>query len=112
MSEWQKVEQPPVPKEEPQPSERPSSADESPAPAPQQAKKAAPEAKPAEPADNTAPRAAHTAKRRQHPLAAPLGFLVLVLALLIFYPRTTTRALDRLWLYLRGKHRHTNVRAK
>ena len=96
MSEWQKVEQPPVPKEEPQPSERPSSADESPAPAPQQAKKAAPEAKPAEPnfgirlggessltamKKTPAPRAAHTAKRRQHPLAAPLGFLVLVLAL-------------------------------
>ena len=82
MSEGQKVEQPPVPKEEPQPSERPSSADESPAPAPRQAKKAEPEAKPAEPADNTAPRAAHPAKRRrQHPLAAPLGFLVLVLAL-------------------------------
>ena len=35
-----------------------------------------------------------------------------VLALLICYPRTTTRALDRLWIYLRGKHRHTSKRAK
>ena len=35
-----------------------------------------------------------------------------VLALLIGYPRTTTRALDRLWIYLRGKHRHTSKRAK
>ena len=35
-----------------------------------------------------------------------------VLALLICYPRTTTRALDRLWLYLRGKHRRTSQRAK
>ena len=35
-----------------------------------------------------------------------------VLALLICYPRTTTRALDRLWIYLRGKHRHASQRAK
>ena len=35
-----------------------------------------------------------------------------VLALLICYPRTTTRALDRLWIYLRGKHRYTSKRAK
>ena len=35
-----------------------------------------------------------------------------VLALLICYPRTTTRALDRLWLYFRGKHRRTSQRAK
>lgn len=35
-----------------------------------------------------------------------------VLALLICYPRTTTCALDRLWIYLRGKHRRTSKRAK
>lgn len=34
-----------------------------------------------------------------------------VLALLIGYPRTTTRALDRLWLYLRGKHRPAKRRS-
>lgn len=34
-----------------------------------------------------------------------------VLALLIFYPRTTTRSLDRLWLYLKGKHRPYRLKA-
>lgn len=80
MSEWQKVEQPPVPKEEPTPTEHPASADEPPAlnhtTAP-----ASPAEAPAASKKGT-PHAAHAAKRRrQHPLAAPLGFLVLVLAL-------------------------------
>lgn len=35
-----------------------------------------------------------------------------VLSLLFCYPRTTTRALDRLWIYLRGKHRHSSKQAK